>query len=93
MEKCSRTKSVSFSIYILCENFSKIGPIIKKIPKFWDDPLKWNETKSNFVYALLFQQNKKAFTSWLGVATMKNNINHCNKVRLAQLVALNKGYY
>ena len=25
--------------YILCENFSKIGPIIKKIPKFWDDPL------------------------------------------------------
>ena len=36
MEKCSRTKSV---FYILYENFSKIGPIIKKIPKFWDDPL------------------------------------------------------
>ena len=28
-----------FRFYILCENFSKIGPIIKKIPKFWDDPL------------------------------------------------------
>ena len=23
-----------FRFYILCENFSKIGPIIKKIPKF-----------------------------------------------------------
>ena len=29
-----------FLFYILCENFSKIGPIIKKIPKFSDDPLK-----------------------------------------------------
>ena len=29
-----------FRFYILCENFSKIGPIIKKIPKFSDDPLK-----------------------------------------------------
>ena len=28
-----------FRFYILCENFSKIGPIIKKIPKFSDDPL------------------------------------------------------
>ena len=26
--------------YILCANFCKIGPIIKKILKFWDDPLK-----------------------------------------------------
>ena len=23
-----------YRFYILCENFSKIGPIIKKIPKF-----------------------------------------------------------
>ena len=32
MEKFSRTKRVSssFRFYILCENFSKIGPIIKK---------------------------------------------------------------
>ena len=29
-----------FQFYKLCENFSNIGPIIKKIPKFWDDPLK-----------------------------------------------------
>ena len=28
-----------FRFYILCENFRKIGPIIKKIPKFSDDPL------------------------------------------------------
>ena len=40
MEKFSGTKTVFFfRFYILCENFSKIGPIIKKIPKFWDDPL------------------------------------------------------
>ena len=39
MEKFSRT-SVFFPINeILCENFSKIGPIIEKIPKFSDDPL------------------------------------------------------
>ena len=29
-----------FRFYILCDNFSKIGPIIKKIPKFSDDPYK-----------------------------------------------------
>ena len=40
MEKFSRTTSVFFRFYILCENFSKIGPIIKKIQKFSDDPLK-----------------------------------------------------
>ena len=40
MEKFSGTKSVFLIwFYILCESFSKIGPIIKKIPKFWDDPL------------------------------------------------------
>ena len=33
-------KKCFFRFYILCENISKIGPIIKKIPKFWDDPLK-----------------------------------------------------
>ena len=32
-----------FRFYILCENFSKIGPIIKKIPKFSDDPLNANK--------------------------------------------------
>ena len=30
MEKLSGTKSVSFRIYILCDNFSKIRPIINK---------------------------------------------------------------
>ena len=41
MGKFSGTTSVFpyFTIYILCENFSKIGSIIKKIPKFSDDPL------------------------------------------------------
>ena len=29
-----------FRFYILCENFNKIGPIIKKIPNFVEDPLK-----------------------------------------------------
>ena len=28
-----------FRFYILCENFSKIGQIIKKIPNFANDPL------------------------------------------------------
>ena len=43
MEKFSRTMSVFFLLfYILCENFSKIGPIIKKIPNFVNDPLKGN---------------------------------------------------
>ena len=32
-------KKVFFRFYILCENFSKIGPIIKKIPNFVNDPL------------------------------------------------------
>ena len=40
MEKVSRTKSLFFLFYLLRENFSKIGPIIKKIPKFQFDPLK-----------------------------------------------------
>ena len=39
MEKFSGTKSF-FLFYISCENFSKIGPIIKKIPNFVTDPLK-----------------------------------------------------
>ena len=35
MEKFSRPKSVFiFLFYVLFEIFSKIGPIIKKIPKF-----------------------------------------------------------
>ena len=40
MEKFSRTSVFFLRFYILCGNFSKIGPIMKKIPKFSDDPLK-----------------------------------------------------
>ena len=40
MEKVAGKKVFLFRFYILCENSSKIGQIIKKIPKFWDDPLK-----------------------------------------------------
>ena len=41
MEKFSRTKkSVFFRFYILWENFSKIGPIMKKIPNFGNYSLK-----------------------------------------------------
>ena len=40
MEKFSGTTSVFFRFYILCENFSKIGLIIKKILNFSDDTLK-----------------------------------------------------
>ena len=32
-------KLFCFRFYILCENFSKIGPMIKKIPNFVNDPL------------------------------------------------------
>ena len=39
MEKISGTKSVFILFYLLCENFSEIGPIIKKIPNFVNDPL------------------------------------------------------
>ena len=39
MGKFSCTKSIFFRFYILCENFSKIGPIIKKNPKFQSYPL------------------------------------------------------
>ena len=39
-EKNSGIKRVFFRFYILCENFSKIGPTIKKIPNFVNDPLK-----------------------------------------------------
>ena len=40
MKKFHEQKVFFFRFYILCENFSKIGPIIKKIPKFQSDPLK-----------------------------------------------------
>ena len=39
MEKKSRTKSVFILFYILCKNFSKNGPIIKKIPNFVNNAL------------------------------------------------------
>ena len=35
--KMFRNKKCFFRFYILYENFSKIGPIIKKIPKFWEN--------------------------------------------------------
>ena len=38
-KKFHEQKVFFFRFYILCENFSKIGPIIKKIPKFQSDPL------------------------------------------------------
>ena len=44
-----------FRIYILCENFSKIRPIINKIPKFSDDPLK--------VFVKLLLHDVKLFSS------------------------------
>ena len=37
-----KNKCFFFRFYILCENFSKIGPILKKILKFSDDPIKQN---------------------------------------------------
>ena len=40
--------------YTLCENFIKIGPIIKKIPKFPSDPLKVQRSVSLLVcYAVI----------------------------------------
>ena len=47
MEKFQKQKVFYFRFYILCENFSKIGPIIKKIPKFSDDPLKLDSSACN----------------------------------------------
>ena len=50
METFSGTTSVFFfRFYILCENFSKIGPITMKIPKFSDDPLKTLNQFSKFL--------------------------------------------
>ena len=63
MEKFSWTKSVVlFRFYILCENFSKIGPLIKIIPKFWDDPLHYFE-----IYLSLILKKWKKIT-WNGTA-------------------------
>ena len=39
MERFHEQKVFLFRFYILCENFSKIGPIIKKIQNFVNDPL------------------------------------------------------
>ena len=39
-KKFHEQKVFIFLFHIFCENFSKIGPIIKKIPKFANDPLK-----------------------------------------------------
>ena len=48
-KKKNKNKKCFFSrFYILCENFSKIGPIIKKIPKFQSDPLKVNLSQCHF---------------------------------------------
>ena len=62
MEIFSWTKSVYFRFYILCENFSKIGQIIKKIPNFVNDPLfvnsKWSNTKIlNIIIVRFLQDN------------------------------------
>ena len=43
-------KLFSVRFYILCENFSNIGPIIKKIPNFVNDPLK-TFCISNFIFS------------------------------------------
>ena len=37
-----------FQYYMKCENFSKIGPIIKKILKFSDDPLKFKSSMATY---------------------------------------------
>ena len=52
-------KCFFFLFYILCENFSKIGPIIKKIPNFVNDPLKYRKTtkKKKLVYKGLTVDN------------------------------------
>ena len=61
--------------YILCENFSKIGPIIKKIPKFWDDPLKFVTLNHFFILYVIHHwflfafsvdnYSKCTFPSWV----------------------------
>ena len=52
-----------FRFYILCENFSKIGPIIKKIPKFWDDPLNKKERVNKLKQELVRLRLTQASTS------------------------------
>ena len=42
-----------FRFYILCENFSKIGPIIKKIPKFQSDPLKFEAWSVSYLFFIV----------------------------------------
>ena len=58
MENFSGTTSVFFRFCILCENFSKIGPIIKKIPKFSDDPLKCIACQTRYVWLKLEFEKK-----------------------------------
>ena len=62
METFSWTKSVSKSVHILCENFSKIGPIMKKIPNFVNDPINYcnneNEGKIEW-FAVLSYKNMR----------------------------------
>ena len=48
--KIFRNKKCFFLFYILCENFSKIGPIIKKIPNFVNDPLTCNSAVNKALY-------------------------------------------
>ena len=51
MEKVSGTKSLLFSILHIFENFSNIGPIIKKIPKFQSGPLNFYVYVCNYNFA------------------------------------------
>ena len=70
MEKNFRNKKCYFLFYILCGNFSKIGPIIKEIPKFWDDPLNHSFLGyDTWVYFL----NKHYYKSKKGILISKNS--------------------
>ena len=56
-----------FRFYILCENFSKIRPIIKKVPNFVNDPLK---CKIRNIYALLCSLGTSFVARRLSLSTL-----------------------
>ena len=61
LKKLNEQKVFFFQFYILCENFSKIEPQIKIIPKFSDDPLNGTPWKLYNIYIYIWDKRTAAF--------------------------------
>ena len=78
-KKFQEQKVFFFRFYILCENFSKIGPIIKKIPKFQSDPLKNLRKLLLFLYGICGKDI--LLHVMLGKARLKGQIGNTARMR------------